>query len=710
MKDKTKNVIIFVLTILIFAGTILLAVFVFSSSYIRTYESLTDLFVSIKYYFCKILSLPFDEEVSVKSLSEVITWQDILPTDFELFKQDVKAYFELLFDAHNFVGYMENVAHKIGSFAKISLIILPVIIGLIFLVKMLYESSNTKHNKDTIPLRVFKAISMVTYHPIKEQFLSFRVFLQTHKWIWKLWVAIWFFSLNFASIIISALAYFFYFAVSYDVLSLYTQLKKLIIDLSVFFVHFPWWIFLPFLLLLFDRFRKQIADDILRHKEAKNCGFINSLPIVEMTCGSMGKKKTTTMTDMALSQEVMFRQKAFELIQKNDMKFPYFPWISFELELKKCMEHGTVYNLATCKAFVEKKCARYEKHHDSNLQLYGYDVEKYGLFYDDVLKNTYLFEVLETYAKLYFIYVIESSILVANYSIREDNVLDDAGNFPMWQTEFFPKRFTRKSRHSHILDFDTLRLGKKLVENNPNAGSFEFGVVVISEVGKERGNNLELKEVKKGVEATNQKNDLFNSWLKMCRHAATVDNYPFIKVFTDEQRPESWGADARDLADIVYIVSSGEQKLALPFFTLEDMLNDMFFSRFIRLYYDFRYRRGDNTLLVHILKTIVSKIYHHCMRIYNRYGYSQVIVEREAGRMDGKKQRHKYNLMNAKIYRHRFSTDCFSDYFNTLASKSHIGLNDYVEYETERATVEELKMQNSYFINSLYKSEKEAES
>lgn len=72
------------------------------------------------------------------------------------------------------------------------------------------------------------------------------------------------------------------------------------------------------------------------------------------------------------------------------------------------------------------------------------------------------------------------------------------------------------------------------MEYNPKAGSFEFGIVAISEIGKERGNNLELKEVKKGTEETNQKNDLFNAWLKMCRHSATVDNFPFIKVFTDD--------------------------------------------------------------------------------------------------------------------------------------------------------------------------------
>ena len=39
----------------------------------------------------------------------------------------------------------------------------------------------------------------------------------------------------------------------------------------------------------------------------------------------------------------------------------------------------------------------------------------------------------------------------------------------------------------------------------------------------------------------------------MIRHSATVANYPFVKVITDEQRPESWCADARDLCEIVHI-------------------------------------------------------------------------------------------------------------------------------------------------------------
>ena len=241
-----------------------------------------------------------------------------------------------------------------------------------------------------------------------------------------------------------------------------------------------------------------------------------------------------------------------------------------------------------------------------------------------------------------------------------------------------------------------------VLEHNPLAGSFEFGVVAITEIGKERGNNLELKEVRKGTDEANQKNDLFNSWLKMCRHSATVDHFPFIKVFTDEQRPESWGADARDLCDVIHIVSSGDMRLAMPFYTIEEMLSEWAFNRFMRLYEDFRFRRGDNTLLVHILKSITAWLWRRNLRIYNRFGYCILKIEKERGTMDGKTENKKYYLMNAKIYANRFSTDCFSDYFNDLACRSHAGLADYLEYATEKASVSELRAQNSYFINLLY--------
>lgn len=691
------------LTVAFTIAFILLGAFVFRVAYRRTFEGLIDLYGSFKYYFCVLFGFPVDGIPSVAERSKVLNWDVILPADFETFKANCISFFSLFTSKENFLSWLSETGQKSGKISKIIIIILPCILALWIALKTLYKKHNTKHNMDTLPLRVYKTITRYTTEPLKRFVRQYAAFVKEHNFIWIIWLVIWIFNLNFATIIIEFFAYYFYFAVSFDFGSIYTQIVKLIIDLQVVVKYVPFWVILIFIWLLFERWRRNLALAKLRRMENSNRGFINDLPIVSMTCGSMGKKKTTIITDMTLSQEIMFRNVAYGKLQEMDMKFPNFGWIAFEMELRKCMEHGTVYNLATVKEWVKLKRSRYEKHHDDSLQLYGYDSKRYGLCYRDGLKTSYIFDVLSTYAQLYFVYVIQSSLIVANYSIREDNQLIDGGNFPVWNTDFFSKT-PRPSRHAHILDFDILRLGKKVLENSPNAGSFEFGVVAITEVGKERGNNLELKEVKKGTEETNQKNDLFNSWLKMCRHSATVDNYPFIKVFTDEQRPSSWGADARELCDIVHIVSSGNTRLALPFFTIEEMLNEWLFNWFINLYADFRFNRGDNTLLIYLLKKLTAFFYKRTVIAYNYYGYSISNIEKERGTMDGKTEKKKYYLMHKKIYSQRFSTDCFSDYFNDIAKNTKIGLNDYMEYQTEKATVTELKMQNSYFINALYKN------
>lgn len=691
------------LTVVITAAFILLGAFVFGNSYLRFGESAKDFGLSVGYYFCTLFGLEHDIVPSVTEYSSVMDWDILLPSDFEGFTSQAKSFVSLLVNGENFAGYWAKVGDVMLVLLKVVAIILPCLLVLGLVIWRLYKSGNTKHNRDTVPLKVFKSFSRCLYLPLKRTVLSYRDFLTEHRAVWIIWAVMWAFHLNAASIVMGFFAYYFYFVLSFDVANLYVQVCKLFIDLQVIFRYFPWWIIAFVCWLLFDSWRKNIALNRLRHFEARNCGFINELPIVSMACGSMGKKKTTLITDMVLSQEVMFRQKALSILQQNDMKFPYFPWIAFEDELRRCMEHGTVYNLASVKAWVALKRSRFIRHRNAQTQLYGYDYARYGTTFDDSLKICRLFEVLETYAQAYFIYVIQSSLIVANYSVRTDNLMADNGNFPMWLTDFFPKHRRPQSRHAHILDFDVLRLGRKVLESNPKAGSFEFGVVGITEIGKERGNNLELKEVKKGSDDTNQKNDLFNSWLKMCRHSATVDNFPFIKVFTDEQRPESWGADARDLCDVVHIVSSGDTWLTLPFYTIEEMVSEWAFNRFISLYYDFRFRRGDNTLLVHLLKSVTAWLWRRNLRIYNRFGYSILKIEKERGTMDGKTENKKYYLMNAKIYAKRFSTDCFSDYFNDMAKKSKTGLMDYIEYVTEKATVEELKMQNSYFINGLYK-------
>ena len=457
--------------------------------------------------------------------------------------------------------------------------------------------------------------------------------------------------------------------------------------------------------------------------EMMNRGFINERPLGVMVCGTMGKKKTTMLTDMALSKEIMFRDKAFELLLECDLEFPNFPWINLENNIKYLMSEHKIYSLATCRTYVNHlkecflnsinhpgyyKCIKkhLKKHYHLPYEnvLFDYDYIRYGLDYDNKLRLINLWETVEDYAQLYFIYIIQSSLLIANYSIRTDNILNDLGNFPLWNTDLF-KRDSRMmdaySRHSHILDFDSLRLGKRLIENNKL--ELEFGVFVCTEFGKERKNNLELQEIKKKDESTNQKNDLMVYRIKMARHLATVRNYPFIWFGTDEQRPESLGADVRELFDIIYIQECSEFRLAMPLFSLGDTILTWFLSKFKEKYYQTRFERGDNPLGLYLHHNLSAKLNTYHKGIYNQFGYFKLKIQVEKGTLDGQLKECSYYLMAKKIYSKRFSTDCFSDVFKYRTLNSNLGLNDILEFKSEKATLEEMMLENSYFFNDLIK-------
>jgi hypothetical protein len=488
----------------------------------------------------------------------------------------------------------------------------------------------------------------------------------------------------------------------------------------------PGLIWFIIILLLINLIRTNIGYKHLNHMELMNRGLINERPIVTMICGTMGKKKTTLLTDMALSKEIIFRDKAFELILQCDLEFPYFPWINLENNIKFLMEKRVIYNLATCKKYVNhlKECfytsfvdvstyksikRHLKRHYNLNFDnlIFDYDYERYGLEFDNKLDFINLWKTIEDYTQLYFIYIIQSSLLISNYSIRTDNILNDLGNFPLWNTELF-KRDTRMidafSRHAHIIDYDSLRLGKTMIENNKN--TFEFGVVIVTEIGKERGNNLELQQVKKNDDICNQKNDLFNSQSKMIRHSATVRNYPFVWFGCDEQRPESWGADARDLCDIIYIDECSEFRLAMPLFSLGDLIIQWFLNVFTSKYYEYRFNRGDNTLPMYLYHGLASFLNKYHKGIYNTFGYFKLKLQVESGTQDGIRKESSYYLMSKKIYSKRFSTDCFSEVFVEKALRSNIGINDIIEFKTEKATFEEMLQENSYFFNDLAKLKK----
>ncbi len=709
------------------------AVFVFPNAIVRLGESCIDLWTSMKYYVQELFLANWYTVPTVVTPSK-IPWTPIwgLPATWEEFEYLWGVYWDVWFTKDNFLAYMDFLSTVLFN---VSRILLMVVVPLFLLLYVLFSRYLSKHNNDydvtSKPLARCLVFGEKVWIPIKAWVRSYIDFLKKNSRYYKLWLLIWAYNFNILTMCIEFFAFYFYFVISFDLATLYIQLYKLFCDLSVVVAFLPTWCWIVAGYLILCWVRRRIGYRTLDHFEHKNCGFINERPIVYMVCGTMGKKKTTAVTDMSLSQESMFRDKAYEKLMENDMKFPYFPWINLENVLKTAFYKHDIYNLATTRRFIQRlrfyfeyptedkamrKCFRRHlgKRYGCNYVnlCFDYDYKKYGLYYDDKLKIVNLWEVIETYAQLYFIYIIQSSLIISNYSVRVDGIMSDLGNFPMWDNDYFKrnaKLIDEISRHAHIIDFNAMRLGKHLGEGvDFKKDSFDFGVVNITEVGKERKNNLQLQELKRKDDGANQKNDGFNDWLKMIRHSATVDNFPFVKVITDEQRPESWGADARDLCEIVHIKETSDTKLAMPFFALTELFYDFVYSKFLNLYTQYRYMRSDNTLPMYIFKKLIAKFNHYYNGIYNTFGYCSLTVQVESGTQDGERSEKNYYLSHKKIYSKRFSTDCFSDFFAVKSLRSPIGLNDLQEYETEKATFEELQAQKSYFIEDLMrKQEKE---
>ena len=696
---------------------VLLLLICFFRSIPRVAEACVSFGTSIAFYFCELMGVRHHIMPTVTEMPDsILSW---FPATLEEFKADFVRYWQLVIAPDSFRSYGGTLTSVLEVGSKVLLLIVPVIVLFVLLSVMASSKRNNRHGADTLPLRVWKKVT-AGYPHVKAWVQSFFVFWVEHPLYRRLWIFIGLLALNGITIILEALSFYFYFVVSYDAGSIFTQFYKLFVDLIPAFTKVPLLVWLAVALFIFCRWRRKVGYERLHHREMNNRGFINDRPIVSLFVGTMGARKTTMLTDFALSKEAMFKDKALELLLENDMRFPYFPWINFELHLKALMERHVIYNLASIKAYIrniermfyllqDEVIRRVYFRHCRRRRLqpfdysFGYDWRRYGISYNDGLKVVSLFTVLENYAQEYFIYVITSSLIISNYAIRSDLQLSDEGNFPLWDSDFFrrdARLLDEYSRHSHILDFDTLRIGKKVIEDNPLAGSFEFGVVVVTEFAKERGNMLTNKKYRADDPAANPVNDLLETQLKMFRHAATVDNYPFICFLSDDQRAMSLGADARELFDIIHIRGSSELRLHLPFFFVEEFLYLLLWPRFSKNYLSQRHRRGDHTLMMYLQKSLTDCIKRHYDRVMNTFGYYLLNVQVEDGAVEGVYKDAKIYLSCKKDYSRRFATDCFSDYFNARALASGIGIEDYLTYETERARRDEMRLQHSFFFSS----------
>lgn len=682
---------------------LLLAIFYFKYAGSRFIESCIDIYNSFKFYISELFELNLKGDLTINNFSsQPFVMPFNLPSTWDEFKILFNAYFKLIFNFENFKSYLRAIGNFIYYGSRYLIILLPFVL-IIFLVLQRKKPINNKYNIDSKPLKLWKKLEKKVINPFKIWILTFIHFIKENRIYAYFWLLIWLYNFNVYTIFFEFIAYYLYFVVSFDFIHLYVQVLKLFFDLSVLldFVPSIAWFIIAFYFI--DKYRRKRGYEVLNHLERKNTGFIVSQPLVTMYCGTMGSNKTSIITDQSISLDIYYRYKAFQFMMDIYLEYPNFPWINLDLEIKKAIKKHSIFNLVTCEEFVNSYFKKFSKR-PNNKNIFGYDYLNNKMYHDDGLKVRSIWESINDYTKLYLIYTFETSLILSNYSIRTDIVKIDLGNLPQWNFDLFkkdPLYAPIYSKFSHILDFDCLRIFKLFLNNNKYADFLDFGIISISEIDKERKNQVELQGVKKSSDETNQKNDGFNTNMKFDRHRATIRYFCFLRFVSDGQRPNSVNADLRELMNIIHITETSDLNIAMPFYDFEYFIFDKLICNFNDKYSDFRFRRGDNTLLMYWYHNIISKIknYHECN--LNTFGFyvSKLLIESGSGKVESKTK--EYYLMKKKVYSDRYSTDAFAEIFKEKNKRSKVGLGDIPTYKTVLASSDEFDKQHSYAVIDL---------
>ena len=127
-----------------------------------------------------------------------------------------------------------------------------------------YKTVDTNHNQDTKQLKFWKRVYRFAISPIVFWIKKYIRFLRKRKPYRVALVLIWLYNLNLLTIAIEAVAWYFYFAVSWDVNALLVTIAKIVADFMVPVFFFPTWAWLIIGYKIFDWIRRRIGDMNIR--------------------------------------------------------------------------------------------------------------------------------------------------------------------------------------------------------------------------------------------------------------------------------------------------------------------------------------------------------------------------------------------------------------------------------------------------------------
>ena len=276
----------------------------------------------------------------------------------------------------------------------------------------------------------------------------------------------------------------------------------------------------------------------------------------------------------------------------------------------------------------------------------------------------------------------------------------------MW--DFFrssPRESFARSKYSHNLIFDSLRLGKKIDPGEPYQNALEIGCIGITEAGKEFGNQNTNQGIEAKAKTANVKNDLLTTDMKMHSHGATIDYYTYFRIIMDEQRAASIMADITELGQVITLRAKSRPKIVMPGFAIEEGLYLWATEKYRAYSETYMNRHGGMNLRLYLLTRLYVPIYNHYTRVSNTFSQYRLklrIKDCSAGQTDSEGEEDIYYISRKKTCSDRYDTTSFGAYYDEKWQHSDVGgISQMPQFSTIRPTIGELRRQGSYNVRRL---------
>ena len=707
-KAISQDLRLYILLSILFSS-LLLTFTVFDGSVLRLISAAEDLITSLLYwfFFCygELLRLLF--RIKVPSINPLflkfprVAFEDMLNVD-------LVGLSARLDRAVNAFGYMLPEYNEWLYNVLFYGLLMFTNLGLCFFLlgflcfRLMFSANGRPVGYVSKPARIYLNLTEKIIKPLKAFLIDLLTYAHEHTkityWIFTIWLV----NINVLTIGVELFSFYYYFICTWDLTAFLLIFAYIGLDAAVMLFSLPLLYWMVVGGRIYYRICEEQGLDNLKHMEAMNCGYLKTLDVVCLIVGEPGTGKTTLLVDMFLSWINIFKDENLKTIFKYELYFPSFPWAAFREDLFLRIESRELNKIPLVEDYVDLVMDFYEITGHNGF-IYGYRDDLYKTTVNAGNREISLRDALKEYGKAFMLYTNEN-LGISNLPIRMDGNFDDSKYFKKWNGNFFEKK--KVSRLTHILNQDMLRHGVKMDPNSKEIGVLGPSIIGWTEISKDLGNQLTNSGYKADALTCNPKNEKSIHSFMFARHIkALIDNFPYIRFITDDQRAANVAASAVGLMCVINISGRSEMKIALPGFGWYLDLEGFIVGLFNKLSLKRENVRGDVTLSWILIKQMVSCFSLPAQRMRSCFGYEELTLLRQAGNAfsgnegaqntAGQATEHIYYKMYWKNYSDRFISDSHSSAYAEAQNHCPIGIDDIPCYQNLRMSPEEIKYQRS---------------